>query len=496
MTEANPADIASLFSPSPDDVIETHISKVFLSGDRAWKLKKAVRLPYVDFSTLEKRRVACEREVSLNRRTASDLYLGTRAVYRTGDGSLSFTGAGQPVEWLVEMRRFDSNQTFDRLVHSGGLAPETMDAVAETIARFHAGAEIVSGSQETPLARPLRLNAEAFAKLEPSALPPEDMLAFSAALEAEMERRRDLLAERQRRGMVRRCHGDLHLRNIVLTDNRPVLFDCLEFDDDLAAGDTMYDFAFLLMDLLQAGRGDLANRCLNRYLEISDDYEGAALLPLYIAVRAAIRCHIAGLDVRSRDEARRYLALARASLVPASPRLVVVAGLSGTGKTTVARRIAPRSGTPCGAIVLRSDVIRKRLHGVEPTQRLPADAYTEQASRQTYAALLARADQVLRGGASVILDAVFGLEREREAAEALARSRGADFLGLWLEAPLGLLSARIEGRRNDASDATVEIVQRQAEMLAPPIHWHHLDAAAGVDRVSAAAARLLTQAGP
>ena len=129
-------------------------------------------------------------------------------------------------------------------------------------------------------------------------------------------------------------------------------------------------------------------------------------------------------------------------------------------------------------------------------QRLPADAYTEQASRQTYAALLARADQVLRGGASAILDAVFGLDQERQAAEALARSRGADFLGLWLEAPLGLLSARIEGRRNDASDATVEIVQRQAEMLAPPIHWHHLDAAAGVDRVSAAAARLLTQAGP
>lgn len=492
MIEANPADIEQLFAPPPDAVIETHISRVFLSGDRAWKLKKAVQLPYIDLSTRDLRRNACTREVELNRRTAPDLYLGTRPVCRSADGRLSLQGPGDPVEWLVEMRRFDTEQTFDKLARAGRLTPEITEALAESVARFHAAAEPAPPAGEEPLALAIKLNADAFAALDSHALPAGGRAELDSALAAELSRRRGLLAARRRRGMVRHCHGDLHLRNIVLIAGRPVLFDCLEFDDRLATGDLMYDFAFLLMDLLQNGCRDLANRCLNRYLEVSGDYEGTALLPLFIAVRAAIRCHIVGLKEDSWPEARRYLALACAALAPSKPRLMVVAGLSGTGKTTVARRLAPDAGGVCGAVVLRSDVIRKTLHGRDPLQRLPAEAYTQEASRRTYDAMLQRAGSLLRNGATVILDAVFGQEAEREAAEALAHRSEASFLGIWLEAPLELLVARIEGRRKDASDATGDIARRQRRSIAAPQGWHHLDAGGGPDQVASSVARLLT----
>lgn len=494
MMEPNPEDIAQLFDPPPDAVIETHISKVFLSGDRAWKLKKAVRLPYVDFSTRQLRHVACEREVQLNRRTAPQLYLAVRPVYRTADGGLSLSAAGEPVEWLVEMRRFDAGQTFDHLVGAGGLTPEVMDALAESIARFHAIAMPAPDHGDEPLALALKLNGEAFAGLDSRVLPDARRVAFETALASELARQRRLLAARRQRGMVRQCHGDLHLRNIALIDGRPVLFDCLEFDDRLAAGDTLYDLAFLLMDLLHQERRDLANRCLNQYLEASDDYEGAALLPLFIAVRAAIRCHIAGLQEATWPESRRYLALAQAALAAPKPRLIVVAGLSGTGKSTVARRLAPHAGGICGAIILRSDVIRKMKHGVDPLQRLPADAYTQEASRETYAAMLDRAALLLQGGATVILDAVFGNEDERRAAEALANRSRAAFSGLWLEAPVDVLAARIDGRRNDASDATADIARWQSRALTAPADWYHVDATGGPDQVAAAAAKQLTTA--
>lgn len=494
MIEDNPADIAQLFDPPPDAVIETHISKVFLCGDRAWKLKKAVRLPYVDFSTRELRRIACEREVALNRRTAPELYLGARRVCRSADGRLCIGGSGEPVDWLVEMRRFDASRTFDILVKDGGLSADHMEALAEAIARFHAVAEPAGEAGEEPVSLALKLNAEAFARLDQRALPQDQRAAFEAALSDEMARRRALLQARQQRGMVRRCHGDLHLRNIALIGNAPVLFDCLEFDDRLACIDTMYDVAFLLMDLLHHGRRDLANRCLNRYLEVSGDYEGAALLPLFIAVRAAIRCHIAGLKEDSWPEARRYLALALTVLAHSRPLLAVVAGFSGTGKTTVARRLAPQAHGACGAVILRSDVIRKRLQGIDPLQRLPADSYTQEASRRTYDAMLDRAALLLRGGSTVILDAVFGQAAERQAAEALARECGAGFLGLWLEAPLATLAARISSRRNDASDATAEVARWQHQSLTAPQDWHRVDASGGPDQVAGAAIRLLTAA--
>ncbi|MFN4164880.1 MAG: AAA family ATPase [Ferrovibrio sp.] len=491
MTDPNPADIADLFAPVPDDVIETHVSRVFLAGDRAWKLKKAVALPYVDFSTLEKRRIACEREVLLNRRTAPQLYLGCRAVYRDAMGKLSFDPQGTPVEWLVEMRRFDAHKTLDRLLADDAVTPAMIAALATDIAAFHARAERVDREATAMVAQTIALNDAAFANLPAGALPAEALAGFRAALGTEIERRRSVLLQRRADGRMRHGHGDLHLRNIAVIDGQPVLFDCLEFDDDLAAIDTLYDLAFLLMDLVQQRRGDLASLALNAWLEAMPDDAGMALLPLYVALRAAIRCHIAALTEAGRPEATRYLALARQALKPPSPRLILVGGLSGTGKSTLARALAPDFGGLCGAVILRSDTIRKNLHNVPVLQRLPKDSYTPDSSRRVYATLLERARVLLQGGASVILDAVYGKPEEREAAAALARDMGCRCDGLWLTAAPDILTARVAARRNDASDATEDVVHWQLQHLSPPADWKTVDAGAGPEETLRRAKALL-----
>ena len=486
MTEPNPTDIEDLFDPPPDKVIETHISRVFLTGDRAWKLKKAGTLPYVDFGSLEQRRVACEREVALNRRTAPALYLGCRPVCRDSTGRLSLSAQGDPVEWLVEMRRFPPAATFDELAAQNCLTPALVETLADTIAAFHAGAAHVDVDAAASVARTIELNRAAFDRLAPDALPAAPLADFHTALAAECNRRRDSLAQRRFVGRMRHAHGDLHLRNITLIDGKPVLFDCLEFDDGFAEIDTLYDFAFLLMDLLQHARADLANLALNRYLEASGDYAGLDLLPLYVALRAAIRCHIAAMTPAGRDEAARYLALAQRALQSSGVRLAAVGGFSGTGKTTVARALATDlGGYHWGGVLLRSDVLRKQLLGVPLAQPLPRDSYTPEASQRTYAALLHRAALLLRDGNSVVLDAVFGRPDERRGAAGVAETCAVRFTGLWLTAPLDVLAQRVAGRRGDASDANEAVVQWQAQHLEPPAAtepaWLTVDAAGDRD---------------
>lgn len=498
MTDPNPTDIDRLFEP-PVQVAETHVSRIFLTGDRAWKLKKALTLPYLDFATLQQRRAACEREVELNRRTAPELYLGCRAVYREDSGGLSLATQGEPVEWLIEMRRFPADATFDHLAAAGKLDAGLIETLADTIAAFHAKAETVDAGATDTVTRTLAFNDAAFERRAPDCLTDAELTAFRAALQTEFDRQRPLLATRKAVDRMRHGHGDLHLRNIALIDGRPTLFDCLEFDDGLAEIDTLYDLAFLLMDLLHHGCTDLANRALNRYLEVSGDYEGLPLLPLYVALRAAIRCHIAAMTPAGRDEARRYLALAQGALRSEDARLVAVGGYSGTGKTTVARDLAARlGGYPWGAVVLRSDVLRKQLQGRALTQRLPPESYTAEASRQTYAALLDAAERLLRAGSSVVLDAVFGRPAERAAVAAVAKSCSVAFSGLWLEATREELIRRIAARQGDASDATETVVQWQRAHLQPPTaaerSWNAVNAA-GDRAATLAGARAALAAG-
>ncbi len=487
MRDPNPPDLDSLFVDPPCDAqVETHISRIYLAGAFAYKLKLAVTLPYLDFSSLAQRHAAALREVVLNQRTAPELYLGLRAVLRAEDSRLYLApieasaqpgSIAQAVEWLVQMRRFDVDATLDRQLALGRLTPELIDAVAEAVAEFHAGAAPVAKDALAGIEAVAAMNRQSFAALPAaSELSASAVAALLDETDAAIAAAAPLLAQRQAGGFVRRCHGDLHLRNICLLAGRPVLFDCLEFDDALAEIDTAYDIAFLLMDLLARDRIDLANRALNRYLESSQDYAALALLPLYLSLRAAIRCHVAALKPAEAAAARHYLALARRCLRPGSRRLIAIGGRSGTGKTTLARALAPLCDAPCGAVVLRSDVIRKQLCGVAPTERLPSESYTRAASARVYAEMLARAQAVLAAGSPVLLDAVFGQANERQAAAQLAQQQAAPFRGLWLEGETEMLAARVTARQGDASDATAAVVRRQ-DFAAPGEDWRHCNAA-------------------
>ncbi|HTQ70251.1 MAG TPA: AAA family ATPase, partial [Acidocella sp.] len=277
-------------------------------------------------------------------------------------------------------------------------------------------------------------------------------------------------------GAVRRCHGDLHLGNILLLDGHPALFDCIEFSDEFACIDVLYDLAFLLMDLLRGGDAAGASLVANRYLDVSGDEGGLALLPLFIAARAAIRAHISVAQGKA-EKAADYLALAAQALRPAWPCLLAVGGFSGSGKSTLAASLAAHLSPMPGARVLRSDVLRKRLAGVAPETRLPESAYTRAASAGVYAHLLALAEAALRAGVCVILDAAFLRQAERDAAAALAARLGVAFQGLWLDAPDEVLQARLAARRDDASDAGIEVLRAQRRFAEPAMEWRRVDAA-------------------
>lgn len=479
--------------------IETHISLVFLAGDLVYKLKRAVRFNYVDYSTPERRAEACEAELALNRRTAPSLYLETRSIRRQPGGALGFGGTGPLVDTVVVMRRFDQSSLFDRLAQQGKLTPRMMRELADRIVLFHRDAEVdpayggYAGLAEAM--EGIAANLAAAAVLDASAT-----AALVADSRAALTQLKPLLEERREGGKVRLCHGDLHLRNICLLDGMPTLFDCIEFNRPLACVDVLYDLSFLLMDLAHRRLPDLAGMVFNRYFDQQAEAEGVAALPLFLSMHAAIRSHVAAAALQVAPEpdrealtgeARAYLELAQALLRPGVPRLIAIGGFSGTGKSTLAYGLAPDLAGVPGARVLRSDVIRKRLMGVAPETRLPEAAYDAQSTAAVYARLGEEAGPLLRAGCSVILDGVFNRPEERTAAEAVAHELGVDFQGLWLEAPPGVMAARIEDRRHDASDATVEILSRQLSFATGVMTWQRLDAGGTPAAVLAAAKKMI-----
>lgn len=500
--------------------IATHASLVFLAGDRAYKVKRAVKYPYLDFSTLEKRRRACIAEIAINRRTAPSLYLGIAPVLRSGDGGLRLgpveaaptEGAAAPecvVEWLVVMRRFDQDTLFDRLGGEGALTDGLMRRLAEAVAAFHDRAEVRPQAQGAHAMRAvIDGNVEEMAAW-PKTFAPDKLDRLATLSRDALAAVSGLLDQRARDGWVRLCHGDLHLRNICLVDGEPTLFDAIEFNETIAVVDVLYDLAFLLMDLGYRGLRRLANVVLNRYLEAAwardpaagdATARGLAALPLFLATRAAVRAKVQATAADKMDgakaaaarrEAARYLDLALDFLEPAAPRLLVVAGLSGTGKTTLARALAPELAAAPGAVVLRSDVTRKQLAGVAEDAALPASAYSKEMSARVYDTLLDRARLLLKAGRGVITDAVFAREQERAAVEQLALDAGARFDGLWLEAPEEVLVARVDARHGDASDADAGVVRRQLGYDLGRITWPRVDASGSPAQVSARARDIL-----
>lgn len=471
----------------------THISTVLLIGARAIKLKHRLRLPYLDFTTPEQRLQACLDELRLNRRTAPSLYRAVHRITREENGRLALNGGGPLVDAVVEMVRFDERTLFDRLAREGELTLGDVELLARAIARLHGEAEPVRSEGARRMARVLAINESALQQA--SVFTQAEIGPVIQACRQAFETIRGRLDPRARGGFVRRCHGDLHLRNICKVDGVPTLFDCLEFSDDLATTDVLYDLAFVLMDLWRRKLPVHANTLFNRYVDETGDEAGAALLPFFMAVRAMVRAHVTAAQIGTselscawiRAEARGYLELARDLLAPKVASLVAIGGYSGSGKSTVATRIAPAIGPAPGARILASDRIRKHLFGVQADTRLAGDAYAPAVSKTVYDTALACADVVLGAGHSVLCEAVFDRAAARAAVEALARRRGVAFRPLWLEAPAGLLMRRVAARRNDPSDATPEVVMAQLARPNPPHDWPRLCTTGDLDTVCAAA---------
>ncbi|MEF2551287.1 AAA family ATPase [Aurantimonas sp. A2-1-M11] len=464
------------------ETVTTHISIVLIGGDTAIKLKRPVRLTYVDFSTPGLRLAACERELELNRRTAPQLYRAVRRVTREPDGGLVLDGAGDLVDAVVEMRRFEADGLLDRRAMEGTLTARLMDRLARNIAAFHAAVPPCDAPDGAArMAAVLDINEAAFQAT--NLFGAEETAGFNDRFRQELARLSPLLDDRAAAGRVRRCHGDLHLRNICTVDGEPVLFDCLEFDEELGTTDILYDLAFLLMDLWHRGLEEFANLVLNRYLDVTGDDSGLPAMPFFMAVRAAVRAHVAATQLPDaganaaglREEARSYFALARNLLEPRPTSLVAVGGLSGSGKSTVAAGLAPRIGPPPGARNLSSDRIRKRLCGVAPETRLGTEAYTAAMSERVYGEMAEGAVRILRLGHGVVADATFERPADRVRIAAAARPANVGFQGLWLDVGSAEMLRRVAARRGDPSDATTEIVQRQLNRDPGTIDWERID---------------------
>src|SRR5262245_3722207 len=490
---------------APVTRIDTHAASVFLAGERALKVKRAVRFPFLDYSTLEKRQAACEAELEVNRAFAPEIYLRVVPITRGADGRLALDGDGTAVEWVVEMRRFDEAATLDRLADTSGIDAALADALGGAVAAAHAGAPVVEAEPWiAALADYVEQNDVAFRAL-PEPLQPADVGALTHASRAAHARLRTLLLERGLRGLIRRGHGDLHLGNIVLIDRRPVLFDAIEFDPVVAAGDVLYDLAFLLMDLVERGLAPAANIVFNRYLlqtKRADDLDALAGLPLFLSVRAAIRAKVtaakleharADSEAAIEASARKYFDFARRFIAPAPPVLVAVGGLSGTGKSALARALAPDLAPAPGAVVLRTDVERKTLFGKDEHEKLPAEAYSPDSAAEVYAAVADKARVVLAAGHSAIVDAVFAKPRERAAVEQCARALDLPFHGLFLDAELATRIKRVGSRGRDASDADAAVARHQESYDLGALDWARVDASstpeATLARARAAMAR-------
>jgi len=472
-------------------LIETHISWVLLSGAYAYKIKKAVYLGFLDFSTLEKRRFFCDEELRLNRRLAPQLYLDVVPISGTPTEP-RLSGAGPAIEYAVKMQRFPQEALLDRMLADGKFTPIQTDAVAREVARFHAATTAATpqglGTPEA-VHQPVRENFAQIAERMGSLPQGASLDTLRQWSEEEFARLRADFAARREHGFVRECHGDLHLGNMAWIDDQPTLFDCIEFNPALRWIDVMSDAAFVVMDLHDRGRPDLAQRFLNTYLEHTGDFGGLRLLPYYQCYRAMVRAKVSciragqsGLSPEQQQAACQqtaaYLHLAALFTRPTRPWLLITHGYSGSGKTTATQLLLEQTG----AIRLRSDIERKRLFGLAPQARSQSGVsqglYAPDAHIRTYRHLEKLAREVLQAGFPVIVDAAFLKRSERDAFRALALELGMPFIILELRATEDELRQRIVQREHlgrDASEATLQVLESQlrgGENIAPEEkHW-------------------------
>lgn len=500
MAEPLPPLIQALLQPANHpagtglvELIETHGAWVLLAGEQVYKIKKPVKLPFMDFSTLALRRAACEAEIRVNRRfepgdPAARIYVEALPITGTPEHPVLGGATAEAFEFAVHMRRFDDALQLDHLCQRGGLSAAHLLDLVRRVAAFQATATVAGenspwgrGAEVLAFARD---NLESLRRVPAEAAPSTVVEALGTWTEATFERIGALMQKRRREGRVREGHGDLHLGNLVLLGGQVVPFDAIEFNDALRWIDTASDIAFTWMDLLHRQQGGLANVLISEWLDASGDVTAPTVLPFFAVYRALVRAKVAAVrlgqtDVSTRAgleairECRAYLDLAQGLATPGNPLLLITHGLSGSGKTWASGRWLEQQNAR-RTIRLRSDVERKRLHGLSALQAsgsgLQDGLYTAQAHGDTYASLLQRARALLAEGWTVVVDAAFLRQAERAAFAALAAEVGCPFHILACEAPVDTLRERIQRRQAsgaDASEATVAVLERQLGWLEP-----------------------------
>ncbi len=467
------------------EVFETHISYVVLTGEYVYKFKKPVNLGFLDFTTLEKRKHYCEEELRLNRRLAPEMYLAVVSVHGDPEHPV-VEGEGPLLEYAVKMQQFDTTDRMDLVTARGELTASHIDQLAGHVADFHvripvAGEDTHFGTLEVIRSRIMQNFEQVLQHTDDAEINSlcRTVRAWSVAA---LAKREDLIAQRKQQGSVRECHGDMHMANIILPEGKPVIYDCIEFSEDLRWIDTISEVAFLYMDLDFHQQHKLALRFLNEYLSRNGDYSGLGMWCIYLVYRAMVRAKVNSIGVKQQatnpkkaaeylTTTRKYLALAQNYIESfASPVLIILHGLSGSGKTWLAQQLRETYG----AIQIRSDVERKRLLGFSAETRtrsaIGKGAYSSDMTNQTYQCLLDLASLIVQAGPSVIVDATFLKKSHRKQFKALAKSLKVPFIILDVQASESTLRSRIRKRTKqdkDASEATLAVLERQLESDEP-----------------------------
>lgn len=473
--------------------IDTHLSHVFVFETEVLKLKRAKRLDFVDYSTVERRKFYCERELEANKNWAGSLYLGVLPVYDI-DGRFTTEpreSAAAPVDWLVRMRRFPEAARLDRRIAACQTTAEEMIQFADDLAEIHQQtASCINRGYASGVPALIHQIADDLISTGTNAETTTRTNEWRRAAITAFGSLTGLLGDRARQGKIKRCHGDLHAKNICYWNNRLVGYDALEFDDAMRTIDVLYDAAFPIMDCLHLQEPGLASELLNRYLARTKDYAGLPLLDLYLSLRAAVRA-MAHAMAGGANGVADYLALARQLLqTHGTPALIAVGGRSGTGKTTLSRSIAPTFGAAPGSIVLRSDIVRKSLFDIEPEERLEEACYSAEIDQTVYALLFEQAQTTLEAGYTCIIDATFLDEGAREAFDDIATKVPGRVEKLWLHADPDVLRARVAARSTDASDADLTVLNSQLTR-AGPSNWRTINVGGSIERSIAAMATAL-----
>lgn len=471
---------------------ETNISDVFLTGEKAYKLKRGVKYPYVDYSSAEKRQAACQKELEICDRFAPGLCFGVEEVVCDKKGRIFIRSAcsdknAEVIDYVLVMHEFEEGMLFDNMVERGDLDRFEMMDTAEKIFDLHQKAEVVMSRNPIDIIKGRIYENNAMIRcFVPDIFDAEDVDALEKDQLESLEKNKELLLKRQKDGKIRWCHGDLTLRNLAMWNGQVMPFNPIEFYDDLTQIDTLYDFAFLLVELESKGQRRLASILFNHYMALSADWEGIPVLPLFLSCRAAVNAYVfaqRSSEIKDKHEAalmanRAYeqLVISKRFLEPPKPVLVACGGLSGSGKSRIARESAPFIGNPPGAVILRDDVLRKNILNTKLDEHLDPSKYSPELEAQVFDLLCHECRCVLQTGQSVVADALFHDARQRQAIEEVAREMNVNFQGLWVDAPLEVRIERVASRKRNPSDVkTADELRQQLDIDVGPISWDKID---------------------